>query len=246
MLNNPFDFTGKTVLVAGGSSGIGNSTAQAFRSAGAEVHVWGTRASAEDYARDSGSDLEGLHYAQMDVSDTAAVAAWQPPFDRLDVLVLSQGLVLYKRQEFEMEGFRKVVDVNLMSVMQCAMKFHDMLVESKGSLIVVSSTAAFHATKGNPAYNASKCGAAGLTRTLGQAWAPEGVRVNGIAPGFVATKMTAVTTEDPARREAAEARIPLGRIGTPEEISGIALFLASPLAGYMVGQTLLADGGMLL
>lgn len=246
MLNNPFDFTGKTVLVAGGSSGIGNATAQAFRAAGAEVHVWGTRASADDYARDSGSDLEGLHYAQMDVSDTAAVAAWQPPFDRLDVLLLSQGLVLYKRQEFEMEGFRKVVDVNLMSVMQCAMKFHDMLVESKGSLIVVSSTAAFHATKGNPAYNASKCGAAGLTRTLGQAWAPEGVRVNGIAPGFVATKMTAVTTEDPARREAAEARIPLGRIGTPEEISGIALFLASPLAGYMVGQTLLADGGMLL
>lgn len=246
MLRDPFDFTDKTVLVAGGSSGIGNATAQAFRAAGAEVHVWGTRASADDYAQDSGSDLEGLHYARMDVSDAAAVDAWRPPFDRLDVLVLSQGLVLYKRQEFEMAGFRKVLDVNLMSVMQCAMKFHDMLVESKGSMIVVSSTAAFHATKGNPAYNASKCGAAGLTRTLGQAWAPEGVRVNGIAPGFVATKMTAVTTENPARREAAEARIPLGRIGTPEEISGIALFLASPLAGYMVGQTLLADGGMLL
>jgi len=246
MLNNPFDFTGKTVLVVGGSSGIGNATAQAFRAAGAQVHVWGTRASAGDYADDPGSDLTGLHYTRMDVSDTAAIDAWRPPFDRLDILVLSQGMVLYRRQEFEMAGFRKVLDINLMSVMQCAMKFHDMLVESQGSLIVVSSTAAFHATKGNPAYNASKCGAAGLTRTLGQAWAAEGVRVNGIAPGFIATKMTAVTTQDPARREAAEERVPLGRIGTVEEMAGIAMFLASPLAGYIVGQTIIADGGMLL
>lgn len=246
MLNNAFDFTSKTVLVAGGSSGIGNATAQAFRAAGAQVYIWGTRASASDYADDPGSDLAGLHYTAMDVSDAVAIDAWQPPFDRLDILVLSQGMVLYKRQEFEMVGFRKVLDVNLMSVMQCAMKFHDMLVENRGSLIVVSSTAAFHATRGNPAYNASKCGAAGLTRTLGQAWASEGVRVNGIAPGFVATKMTAVTTGNPTRLEAAEERIPLGRIGTVEEMAGIALFLASPLAGYIVGQTIIADGGMLL
>jgi 3-oxoacyl-[acyl-carrier protein] reductase len=107
-------------------------------------------------------------------------------------------------------------------------------------------SAAFHATKGNPAYNASKCGAAALTRTLGQAWAPEGVRVNGIAPGFIETKMTAVTIGDSERRAAAEARIPLGRIGTADEMAGIAMFLASPLAGYLVGQTVLADGGMLL
>lgn len=246
MLNTVFDFTGKTVLVAGGSSGIGNAIAQAFRSGGAEVHVWGTRRSASEYSGEAGSDLTGLQYHQMDVSDAAALAAWRPPFDRLDVLVLSQGMVLYKRQEFEMEGFRKVLDINLMSVMQCAMKFHDMLVESQGNMIVVSSTAAFHATKGNPAYNASKCGAAGLTRTLGQAWAPEGVRVNGIAPGLIATKMTAVTTENPARLEAMENRVPLGRIGTVEEMAGIAMFLASPLAGYVIGQTIIADGGMLL
>ncbi len=138
------DFTGKTVLVVGGSSGIGNGTAQAFRAKGAAVHVWGTRARAEDYAGEEGSDLAGLHYARLDVADFAAVEAYQPPFDRLDVLVLAQGTVLYKRAEFAIEGFQKVIDVNLNSLMACAAKFHDMLAASRGALIIVSSTAAFH------------------------------------------------------------------------------------------------------
>ncbi|PMX28308.1 3-oxoacyl-ACP reductase, partial [Pseudomonas sp. MPR-R2A7] len=88
--------------------------------------------------------------------------------------------VIYRRGEFEMAGFRKVVEVNLMSLMACATRFHSMLRESKGALIMVSSTAAYHSTMGNPAYNASKTGAVGLTRTLGEAWAEDGIRVNGI------------------------------------------------------------------
>ena len=240
------DFTGKTVLVVGGSSGIGNGIAQAFRGKGAGVHVWGTRAMAADYAGDEGSDLTGLHYSQMDVADFAAIGAYQPPFGRLDVLVLSQGIVLYKRGEFRIEGFRKVIDVNLNSLMACAEKFHDMLAAAKGSLITVSSTAAFQSTRGNPAYNASKTGALGLTRTLGEAWAPDGIRVNGIAPGFVATKMTTVTTGNPGRLEATLREIPLGRLGTPLDMAGVALFLASPLAAYVVGQTIPVDGGLIL
>ena len=243
-MTDSLDFTGKTVLVIGGSSGIGNATAQAFRAAGAEVHVWGTRSSPADYAGDS--NLEGLHYAQMDVGDIAAIEAYAPPFKKLDVLVQSQGMVLYKRQEFAMAGFSKVLNVNLTSLMAAATRFHDMLAASKGSMIIVSSTAAFHATKGNPGYNASKAGAAGLTRTLAQAWAGDGIRVNGIAPGFITTKMTTVTTENPARRAATEESIPLGRIGEPGEIAGVALFLASPLASYILGQTLIVDGGLLL
>lgn len=85
------------------------------------------------------------------------------------MLVLAQGAVLYRRGEFEMSGFRKVVEVNLMSLMACATRFHSMLRDAKGSLIMVSSTAAYHSTMGNPAYNASKTGAVGLTRTLGEA-----------------------------------------------------------------------------
>ena len=178
-------------------SGIGNGMAQAFRGHGADVHVWGTRAKASDYKAEDGSDLTGLTYAKVDVSDFAAIEAHQPPFKTLDVLILCQGKVLYKRAEFKAQGFRDVVDVNLNSLMACADKFYPMLSAAKGSLIIVSSTAAYHASIGNPAYNASKIGAVGLTRTLGAAWAGDGIRVNGIAPGFVATKMTQVTTGNP-------------------------------------------------
>jgi 3-oxoacyl-[acyl-carrier protein] reductase len=243
---NELDFGGKQVLVVGGSSGIGNGIAQAFRARGARVAVCGTRASPAEYSPTEGSQLEGLDYAQLDVGDPAAIENFKPGFERLDVLVLAQGAVIYKRGEFEMAGFRKVLEVNLMSLMACAGKFHDMLGASKGTLIIVSSTAAYHSTKGNPAYNASKTGAAGLTRTLAQAWAEDGIRVNGIAPGLVDTKMTKVTTSNPKRLEGAIARIPLKRLGTPADMAGAALFLASPLSAYIVGQTLVVDGGLIL
>ena len=165
---NELDFSGKQVLVVGGSSGIGNGIAQAFRTRGARVHVCGTRAAASDYKAEDGSHLEGLEYSQLDVSDPQAVEKFNPGLDRLDVLVLAQGAVIYRRGEFEMAGFRKVLEVNLMSLMACATKFHAMLAAAKGSLIIVSSTAAYHSTMGNPAYNASKTGAMGLTRTLGR------------------------------------------------------------------------------
>jgi 3-oxoacyl-[acyl-carrier protein] reductase len=243
---NELDFAGKTVLVVGGSSGIGNGVAQAFRTKGADVHVWGTRASATEYAGEEGSDLGGLQYAQLDVSDFGAIERFVPVFERLDVLVLSQGIVLYGRREFEINGFQKIVAVNLSSLMACSQKFHPMLKDSRGSLIIVSSMAAFRSTKGNPAYNASKTGAYGLTRTLGEAWAEDGIRVNGIAPGFVDTKLTKVTTANAKRREGVEQRVPLKRLGTPADIAGAALFLSSPLASYIIGQTLIVDGGLTL
>jgi 3-oxoacyl-[acyl-carrier protein] reductase len=240
------DFSGKTVLVVGGASGFGNGIAQAFRAKGAEVHVWGTRANASDYSAAEGSDLTGLHYDRMDVSDFAAIEKYDAPFKSLDVLVLSQGTVIYQRGEFQMDGFQKVMDVNVNSLMACALRFHDMLAAAKGSLITVSSTAAFHSTKGNPAYNASKTGAVGLTRTLAEAWAKDGIRVNGIAPGLVDTKLTKVTTEHPDRLAASLQGIPMRRLGAPEDMAGVALFLASPLAAYVLGQTIPVDGGLIL
>jgi 3-oxoacyl-[acyl-carrier protein] reductase len=240
------DFTGKTVLVVGGSSGIGNGIAQGFRRHGAAVHVLGTRPSAADYAGEPGSDLTGLGYTGIDVSDDQALDLMPSPVPQLDVLVLSQGMVLYRREEFKMPGFRRVLDVNLVSVMACAEKFHGMLRARSGSLIIVSSTAAFHTTIGNPAYNASKAGAAGLTRTLAAAWAQDGIRVNGIAPGLVATKMTKVTTTRPDRLATSLDRIPAGRLGTPDDMANAALFLASPMAAYVMGHVLPVDGGLLL
>ena len=241
---NDLDFSGKTVLVVGGASGIGNGIAQAFRRRGAEVHVWGTRASVADYRADEGSDLAGLHYAQVDVSDFTAVASVLLPFDVLDVLVLCQGTVLYQRQEFAMPGFERVLDVNLHSVMACATRFRDLLAASRGVLVTVSSVAGYGANVGNPAYAASKAGVISLTRTLAVAWAGLGIRVNGIAPGLVDTKLTKVTTEHPQRLQRALAQIPVQRLGTPDDMAGAVLFLASPLAAYMCGQTLRVDGGL--
>jgi 3-oxoacyl-[acyl-carrier protein] reductase len=240
------DFAGKTVLVVGGSSGIGNGIAQAFRANGAIVHVWGTRGSAREYHGIDGSDLDGLHFHSVDVSNQEEVAGWPAAFDRLDVLVTAQGYVMYGRAEFEMENFRKVTEINLISVMTCAMRFHAMLKASRGSFIVVSSDAAFHSTRGNPAYNASKTGVVGLTRTLAEAWARDGIRVNGLAPGLVPTKLTAVSTDSPERLQRYIERIPMRRAGTPADMAGVALFLASPLASYVLGQTIQVDGGMLL
>jgi 3-oxoacyl-[acyl-carrier protein] reductase len=240
------NFSEKNTLVVGGSSGIGNGIAQAFRRCGATVYVWGTRASAAEYARAEGSDLEGLHYSQVDVSELDAIQAHEAPFKGLDVLVLAQGMVIYDRGEFKMDGFQRVVDVNLNSVMACSLKYRSMLAASRGSIIAIGSTAAFQATLGNPAYNASKAGVVGLTRTLATAWAKEGIRVNSIAPGLVDTKLTKITTNNPRRRQAALQRIPMGRLGTPQDIAGAALFLASPLAAYIIGQTLPVDGGLVL
>ncbi|CAN7523129.1 SDR family oxidoreductase [Phenylobacterium sp. LjRoot164] len=240
------DFTGRTVLVVGGSSGIGNGIAQGFRARGAEVHVWGTRPSAADYAGVEGSDLMGLAYAQVDVADRDAIADTIPDFERLDVLVLCQGTVVYRRGEFERAGWDQVMAVNLDSLMACAAKFHDMLAAAKGSIIIVSSVSGFQANRGNPAYAASKAGAVSLTKTLGQAWAGDGIRVNGLAPGLVDTKLTKVTTEHPDRLRGALSRIPVGRMGEPADMAGAALFLASPLAAYVVGQTLVVDGGLSL
>ena len=129
---NELDFSGKQVLVVGGSSGIGNGIAQAFRAKGARVAVCGTRAAAADYSPDEGSHLEGLDYFRLDVSNAQAVELLKPPFEKLDVLVLAQGAVIYRRGEFEMDGFRKVLEVNLMSLMACATKFQAMLSASQG------------------------------------------------------------------------------------------------------------------
>lgn len=247
MTADVLDFTGRTVLVVGGSSGIGNGIARSFLARGATVHVWGTRPSAADYAGERGSDLDGLHYACVDVADPDAIAGWEAPFAKLDVLVQSQGTVVYRRGEFERAGWDRVMAVNLDSLMLVAGKFRAALAaDGGGSIVIVSSISGLQANIGNPAYAASKAGAISLTKTLGKAWAREGIRVNGLAPGLVATKLTAVTTEHPERMAATLAAIPDGRQGEPGDMGNAALFLASPLAGYVTGHTLVVDGGLSL
>ncbi|GAA0754691.1 3-oxoacyl-[acyl-carrier protein] reductase [Erythromicrobium ramosum] len=245
-MTDPLDFTGKRVLVIGGSSGIGNGIAHGFRGRGASVTVTGTRPDFGDYLEAEDADFTGLDYRQLDLTDRDAADRLAAELGPVHVLVLSQGTVRYGRQEFTRAGWDAVVDINLNSVMDAARAFHPALATAKGAIIIISSVAAFKSTIGTPAYAASKAGAASLTKTLGEAWARDGIRVNGIAPGLVPTKLTSVTTDNPERLEASLKAIPLRRMGTPEDMAGAALFLASPLSAYITGQTLVVDGGLTL
>jgi 3-oxoacyl-[acyl-carrier protein] reductase len=162
------------------------------------------------------------------------------------VLVLCQGTVAYGRKEFEMDTFQRIIDVNLNSLMACALKFRDALAARQGSLITISSVGGMRATRGNPAYAASKAGAIHLTATLAQAWAHKGIRVNGVAPGLVDTKLTKVTISNDERLRERLDGIPANRLGTPDDMAGACLYLASPLAAYVYGQTISVDGGRTL
>jgi 3-oxoacyl-[acyl-carrier protein] reductase len=161
-------------------------------------------------------------------------------------LVLCQGTVAYGREEFRIDTFRRIIDVNLNSLMACAEMFRNALAARRGSLITISSVGGLRATRGNPAYAASKAGAIHLTHTLAQAWAHKGIRVNGVAPGLVDTKLTKVTIDDAARLRERLDGIPAGRLGTPEDMAGACLYLASSLASYVMGQTIVVDGGRML
>ncbi|MET0859958.1 MAG: SDR family oxidoreductase [Microbacterium sp.] len=247
--SNPYadalDFSGRRILVVGGSSGIGNGVAQGFRACGADVHVWGTRSSAADYGPAEGSVLDGLEYRQVDVTDFAALEALEPGFDRLDVLVLSQGTLIPGGGEHAMAGFQRVLDVNLSSVMACALKFKELLAASGGVLVLIGSIGGYRSSPEHPAYTASKAALVRLTGSLALAWAKDGVRVVGIAPGPVPTKLVH-GDDNPERRKATLARIPVGRMGAPDDIASAAIFLASPLSSFIVGQMLCVDGGVTL
>lgn len=239
------DLAGKTVLISGGSSGIGLGIAQRFLAAGAIVHVTGTRESIDSY--DHADELTTLSYHQVDVRDDDAVRKLVASLSRLDALVCCAGSVAYGRKEFDMATFREIVDINLSGVMSFCTASHDLLKESEaGTAVIIGSTSSFIATPGQPAYSSSKGALITLTKSLAEAWARDGIRVNGVAPGFVATKLTARSHEDSAVYESTLKRIPLRRWGDAKEIGDATVYLSSPLASYITGQMLLVDGGITL
>jgi 3-oxoacyl-[acyl-carrier protein] reductase len=231
---------GKTALVTGGSQGIGHATAAALAAHGAHVTVTGTRASFADYDE----PLDGVAYVQADLSDPAARAALAARFSALDVLVNNAGGG--SANEYDQPSFEAVIDLNLNAVMDLSVRLHPLLKAAHGSIVNVGSLASFLALKETPAYTASKAGLLGLTRALGDKWAPDGVRVNLVAPGFIATRMTARMRVDAAYETRLLKAVPMRRWGEPAEIADAILFLASPAASYITGQSLAIDGGLML
>ncbi|MGF6601356.1 3-oxoacyl-[acyl-carrier protein] reductase [Paraburkholderia sp. GAS448] len=238
------NFTGKNILVVGGSSGIGNGIAQGFCLRGANVAVWGTRARASDYEGVEGSNLTDLQYSCVDVSDADAIVKAAAEHGSLDVLVLAQGILVPGGAEFERKNWNKVMAVNLDSLIHCCNAFRSALRETCGSIIIVGSAAAIRTAPEQPAYSASKGAAASLVKNLASTWAAEGIRVNGIAPGFVHTKLASHVTGDAAVLGQILPAIPARRLGEPSEMAGAAVFLASPLASYVHGHMLVVDGGV--
>jgi len=239
------DLSDTTVLVSGGSSGIGLGVAQRFIAAGATVHVTGTRANVSDY--EHAHDLEDVVYHNVDVRNDSAVASLVTALGKLDVLVCCTGSVAYGGKEFDMATFRDIVDINLSGVMSFCTASHQSLKDSDTpSVVIIGSTSSFIATPGQPAYSSSKGALVTLTKSLAEAWARDGIRVNGVAPGFVATKLTARSHEDEAVYAGTVKRIPLRRWGEATEIGDAVLFLACPMASYVTGQMLLVDGGITL
>ena len=233
----------KRILVVGGSSGIGRGIANCFLNLNADVCITGTKKNIEDYGLEDVVSRKS-EYIQLDLLNPEALESFVIPFDSLDVLVCSQGTVRYKRKEFEMEIFREVLDLNLTSMMACCQKFKPLMTNIDTNIILLGSGASYKAVRGNPAYSASKGGILTLVKTLAEAWAREGIRVNGIAPGYVASKLTEVTFKDKNRYESSLKNIPLARWGEAEDIGHTACFLASSKASYITGQMITVDGGL--
>ncbi len=233
----------KRILVVGGSSGIGRGIANCFLNLNADVCITGTKENIEDYGLEDVVSQKS-EYVKLDLLDPEALGNLVIPFDSLDVLVCSQGTVQYKRKEFEMEIFREVLDLNLTSMMACCQKFKPLMTNVDTNIILLGSGASYKAVRGNPAYSASKGGILTLVKTLAEAWAREGIRVNGIAPGYVASKLTEVTFKDKNRYESSLKNIPLARWGEAEDIGHTACFLASSKASYITGQMITVDGGL--
>ena len=234
----------RKILVTGGSSGIGAAIAQAFATNG--DHVIATGVTKEELERAQvQSESTAISFQQLDVRDANAVQDCIEEIDSLDVLVNCAG-VIRRNAEYEPEVFADVIDINLNGSMRVCTAAREKLKQRKGCIINTASMLSFFGGGLVPGYSASKGGIAQLTKSLAIAYAPDGIRVNAVAPGWIATQLTQALQEDPQRSEAILSRTPLGRWGEPADVAGPVLFLASDAARFVTGVVLPVDGGYLI
>jgi NAD(P)-dependent dehydrogenase (short-subunit alcohol dehydrogenase family) len=239
------DFEAARVLVTGGTSGIGAAIALAYVTAGADVTITGTRARKQDYD----ADLSAYQYRQLDIEDRASIADLADTIPELDILINNAGIAFASigLNEWEPDIFERAINMHLNGAFRLSSALLDRLAASRrtggGAIVGIGSMSSLFGIEMVPGYGAAKTGLLGLTRALAVAWGPRNVRVNAIAAGLIETRMTTAAIATPGFTDPTIARTPLGRVGTPADVAGSVLFLTSPAAAFITGQTLAVDGG---
>lgn len=250
-IENLYRLDGKVCIVTGASSGIGDRFARVLSAAGAKVVVAARR---NDRLEELVTKLPDALAIQCDVSSDEQckklIDETIAHYGRIDVLINNAGIsdAVHPAEEANIDLFRKVVDVNLNSCfLLSALAAQDMLARQEGSIINVASVHGLVASAPNlqPAYVASKAGLVNLTRELAVQWAKKGVRVNALCPGYFETELTQVMFDDEKSNSWIARNASMGRGGTPDELDGALLFLASSASSYVTGIPLPVDGGWL-
>ncbi|HML00045.1 MAG TPA: SDR family oxidoreductase [Acidimicrobiales bacterium] len=241
-----FDFGGTSVLVTGGTSGIGHAVARAFAGAGASVTVTGTRSAAGEYD----TDLSAFSFHRLDLRDAGAVDRLAAALGTLDVLVNNAGANFPDgRDEWDPEGFAAALALNVEGAMRLTVGCRTCLAASAmaggASVVNIVSMTAFRSTTIVPGYSAAKAALLALTRNLAVHWSGDGIRVNAVAPGLVDTPMTAPMKAYPELLEVELAKAIIPRMATPEEVAAAVLFLSSQSSAFTTGSVLAVDGGYL-
>jgi NAD(P)-dependent dehydrogenase (short-subunit alcohol dehydrogenase family) len=231
----------RTAIVSGGTRGIGEGIARALAAEGFAVMACGlTEAECATF-----KPQQNIATRLLDVTDEASVSTAVADLDRLDLLVNCAGIIQRAGAEFEIDAFRRTIEVNLVGTMRMCTAAKPLLAKSHGCIVNTASMLTFHGSPFVPGYAASKGGVGQLTKSLAAAWAADGVRVNAIAPGWIATELTRPLVEDTVRAAPIIARTPMGRWGKPDDIGGVVAFLASDAARFITGAIIPIDGGYL-
>jgi 2-dehydro-3-deoxy-D-gluconate 5-dehydrogenase len=249
MILDKFSLQGKTAIITGGSRGLGEGMALGLAEAGADVVVVASSSKVNETAAKIKALGKRSIAIQADLGSIkpipGIIAATLAEFGKLDILVNCAGIIRRAPAiEFSEKDWDDVVNINQKTLFfMCQAAAKEMVKQGKGKIVNIASLLSFQGGIIVPSYTASKSAVMGVTKALANEWAPLNINVNAIAPGYMATEMTEALQKNTERAPAILARIPSGRWGTPEDMKGAVVYLASEASDYLQGHIIVVDGG---